>query len=240
MILLGAIMKKKQTELEDIKKRFLSLMSNSVFKLLLIFSMLLSLFILFFFKELTNYINVIAIVGIFLGSIFFFIGVFYEKHFMKLLHFQLLALESVTDDLNKLIKLSENRTLKVKEVALSLTYLINLKKKNYVTKVILLVCGLIFGVLDHYYPLWDLLNFSIVLIVTLGFITIKESLVEFRIKKGWFGSNKAEAKTLIEFLITNSEDIDFTDSDGKLKRTLFPDSMSQKNETTATEEGVTV
>lgn len=100
--------------------------------------------------------------------------------------------------------------------------------------------GVALGLLNYYYPQWDLLKFSIICIVTLGLIILKESIVEFRIKKGWFGTNKIEAKALIDFLVNNSDDIDFTDGNGKLKRTLFPESNSTQEAVKPAEEGVTV
>jgi len=70
------------------------------------------------------------------------------------------------------------------------------------------------------------MNFSFFPFILLTFIIlliIKEQLTEYRIRKGLFGTNRTETKALIEFIIKNSEDIDFTDSNGNLRRALLPE-----------------
>ena len=62
------------------------------------------------------------------------------------------------------------------------------------------------------------------LLALLSLLIVKEVLIEYRIKKGIFGTNRTEARALIEFIIKNSEDIDFTDSNGNLRRALLPES----------------
>lgn len=68
----------------------------------------------------------------------------------------------------------------------------------------------------------NLLLLPFALLVFLTLLIIKEQLLEYRIRKGIFGTNRTEAKALIEFLIKNSEDIDFTDSNGNIRRVLLP------------------
>jgi hypothetical protein len=55
-------------------------------------------------------------------------------------------------------------------------------------------------------------------------------ILAYRIQKGLFGTNRTEARALIEFIIKHSEDIDFTDSNGKLRRVLLPEVKSSGTE----------
>ena len=61
----------------------------------------------------------------------------------------------------------------------------------------------------------------------LGLLFLKEALLEYRIRNGYFGTNRSEARELIEFLVKNSDDIDFTDGSGKLRRALEPENQRQ-------------
>ncbi|MGX9726058.1 MAG: hypothetical protein ACTFAK_01685 [Candidatus Electronema sp. VV] len=60
-------------------------------------------------------------------------------------------------------------------------------------------------------------------IVFLIILTVKELLTKYRIRKGLFGTNRAEARELIDFIIKNSDNLDFTDSNGNLRRALLPE-----------------
>lgn len=233
-------MGRRSEEREELIKLFLRVSNTVTFKLLLIISLLITIISFVFVSNVNDYFKYISIYGG-ISSIFLVIGfIFSEKYFIKLLKFQMLTLESIEKDLSKLLERSENKKVAVKEIAISLTYLFNLKKENYKTKIYLVFSAVILVLLNYYYPHWDLLNFSIICIVVLGLIIIKESIVEFRIRKGWFGTNKIEAKALIDFLINNSDDIDFTDGNGKLKRTLFPECTRTQDVVKPVEEGVTV
>ncbi|MCI5125485.1 MAG: hypothetical protein D3925_13670 [Candidatus Electrothrix sp. AR5] len=109
-----------------------------------------------------------------------------------------------------------------KELALSLTYLSHSKRNNTKLKLILFLCTGIFFGLSWIFPLMNLSIITFMLLVCISLLIAKELLMEYRIKKGLFGTNRAEARTLIEFIIKNSEDIDFTDSNGNLRRALLP------------------
>ncbi len=55
---------------------------------------------------------------------------------------------------------------------------------------------------------------NIFLCVLLGsaLLVFLESLIfNYRVNQGWYGSNELEAKEIIDFILKNSEDIDFTD-----------------------------
>ncbi|WP_151800191.1 hypothetical protein [Acinetobacter nosocomialis] len=239
-------MSRKSKETEELKKMFFDLINTSLFKIILISSLLLAILLFVFINKFNvkfefnvnfKYISILLFgYLVFVASII----TFFENYFIKIMKEPLLAFHSLNSDLNKLLKLSVNKKATVKEIAISLTYLFYVKKKNYLTKIILILCGLTLGLLNIYYSEWHLLKLSIICIVAWGLIVLKEDIVEFRIRKGWFGTNKYEAKALIDFLINNSDDIDFTDGNGKLKRTLFPDTTTSPEAVKPVEDGVTV
>lgn len=55
-----------------------------------------------------------------------------------------------------------------------------------------------------------------VLLAGAGFVLLREKLHLYRVTKGFFGNNEAEAREIIRFILSNSENIDFTDG-GKQK-----------------------
>lgn len=224
--------------LEKLTKILYVFLSNIIFRLSFIIILMMAMF---FFTKISNlnYREYISVFGVIITGIVMLGSIYIEKYAFNLLKLQITALEYFTKDLNKLVNRSENKEVAVKEIAISLTYLFNLKEKNYLTKISLVFFAVALALLD-YYSQWVLLNYSIICIVTLALIIIKELIVEFRIKKGWFGTNKIEAKALIEFLISNSDDIDFTDGNGKLKRVLFPESTPSKEVAKPVDGGIAV
>lgn len=224
-------MGKKSKEIEDIKKIFVDLISTFLFKVIIFFLLTLVIFLLSFIGKFDIFFKYVPLSDLIYLPVIIFLFSVVESHFLKRLR---------NSALNKLLILSENKRVTVKEIAISLTYLFNLKKKNRLTKILLVLCGVTLALLNNYYSESSLLKLSMICIVTWGLIVLKETIVEFRIRKGWFGTNKYEAKALIDFLIKNSDDIDFTDGNGKLKRTLFPDTTSSQEAVKPTEDGVTV
>lgn len=127
-----------------------------------------------------------------------------------------------------------------KQMAISLTYLDHIKEQHLRTKVFLLLCAGLMAILNIKFPGLELMNLVTVAIVFEGLIALKELLIEFRIRKGLFGTNSTEARELINFIIQNSKDIDFTDGDGKLRRALLSNKNSEVKQTTGTiHDGVT-
>ncbi|MDH2593993.1 hypothetical protein [Acinetobacter nosocomialis] len=223
-------MEKKSNEIVKRKKIFVDLISTFLSKVAIISLLTLVVFLLSFSGKFDIFFKHFPLSELIYFPFGMFIFVVFEYFFNRLRN----------SDLNKLLVLSENKRVTVKEIAISLTYLFNLKKKNRLTKILLVLCGITLALLNNYYSEWNLLKLSMICIATWGLIVLKETIVEFRIRKGWFGTNKYEAKVLINFLIKNSDDIDFTDGNGKLKRTLFPDTTSSQEGVKPTEDGVIV
>jgi len=117
-----------------------------------------------------------------------------------------------------------------KELALSFSYLRNLKRTYLKLKLVLFTCATIFLSLTWKFPQINLFEISIILLVLIGLLASKEMILAYRIQKGLFGTNRTEARALIEFIIKHSEDIDFTDSNGKLRRVLLPEVKSSGTE----------
>ncbi len=116
-----------------------------------------------------------------------------------------------------------HQKLTTQDVALSLTYLGHLKRSYWSLKLILSLCvGFFFG-LSWIFPQMNLSFLPVILFSFIILLIFKEQLLEYRIRNGLFGTNRTEAKALIEFIIKNSEDIDFTDSNGNLRRALLPE-----------------
>ena len=147
------------------------------------------------------YISLVILCVIFLGS----------------LSISLLFAYKVTN-----VSFTSQEVINTQELALPLIYLRHLKGANLKFQIILFLCTGIFFGLSWKFPQINLSTLPFVLLALLSLLIVKEVLIEYRIKKGIFGTNRTEAKALIEFIIKNSDDIDFTDSNGSLRRALLP------------------
>jgi hypothetical protein len=142
----------------------------------------------------------------------------------------------------RLMRLSlAERAAAAKEMALSLTYLGKLKERHSYIKLALLVCAVALVGLSFRFPDLDLFEFATVSIAALGLLVLKEAVVEYRIRNGLFGTTRSEARELIDFIVENSDDIDFTDSNGNLRKALLPeDSKRDEMKPHFTPGGVTI
>lgn len=82
---------------------------------------------------------------------------------------------------------------------------------------------------------FSVVNFSSFLFVVISvgflFIHIDQKLVDYRIRKGWYGKNEFEAKEIINFVLSHSKKDDFNNSDG-LKRIIpLPEVETEKEMT---------
>jgi hypothetical protein len=125
----------------------------------------------------------------------------------------------------KIIGINIAHRPKPKEVAISLTYLNHLKRSSASTKAALAITSLMGVVvhlrLRHTDPTF--LSVAMACTVTLALIQLKETLLEYRVRKGYFGTTRSEAKALIAFMVTNAKDIDFHDDSGSLRKALTPE-----------------
>ncbi len=75
-----------------------------------------------------------------------------------------------------------------------------------------------------------LLALSSILFIYFFVLSTKGFLVEYRVQTGLFGTNRTEARELIDFIIKNSDNLDFTDSNGNLRRALLPEAKDAAEE----------
>lgn len=108
------------------------------------------------------------------------------------------------------------------DLALSITYLNHLKQGHIGVKSALLLSVVTFSIAAHYLGIDSLRGIALLPLIPLALLTFQELVVEHRIRNGLFGDNPVEAKAMINFMIQNAEDIDFTDNNGKLRKALVP------------------
>jgi len=128
----------------------------------------------------------------------------------------------------------------VENIALSITYLNHLKADHISLKMALLLATVIFVAIGRYLELETVSSISLVPLIPLALIMVQEIVVEYRIRNGLFGSNAQEAKAMIEFMVRNAEDIDFTDGNGKLREVLMPSAKNIAETTGFVDQGVGV
>ena len=114
------------------------------------------------------------------------------------------------------------------DIAVSVTYLKRVKYRHAQLMTLLLVTGVAFATLIYVFELWAIADLGWAPALLMVLIVLKEGVLEFRIKNGLFGSNAYEARPMINFLLENAVDIDFTDGSGKPKRALLPGKFSDR------------
>ncbi len=94
----------------------------------------------------------------------------------------------------------------------------------------LLLCFLVILIISQY--LFMKYSYEVISVVLIFLVSlfIKEQLLGYRIRKGLFGTNRTEARELIDFIIKNSDNLDFTDSNGNLRRALLPEAADAAEE----------
>lgn len=122
----------------------------------------------------------------------------------------------------RLARLNISYRTKPKEVAMSLTYLGHLRRSSASTKIALALAASCSAIAHLRYPDHSLLPIALICTAVLALILLKEMIVEFRVRHGYFGTTRAEAKDLIAFMIKNAKDIDFHDDSGSLRKALLP------------------
>jgi hypothetical protein len=112
-------------------------------------------------------------------------------------------------------------------------------KKSTKIQLTLIVC-LIVNFALSLLPGIEFSNFLFALVSSLIFaIHLDQNLIEYRIKKGWYGTNEFEAKEIINFIISHSNKDDFNDSGG-LKRVIPLPDVEAENEKAKRFDGATV
>jgi hypothetical protein len=115
----------------------------------------------------------------------------------------------------------------VRDIALSVSFLDHYRGKNASVRWLLASCAFALLLGSRVFQGALLLELSAVSLAVLTLIVVKESILEYRIRNGYFGNNRAEAKEMIAFLVENSADIDFTDGGGRLRRILIDEEQGK-------------
>ena len=119
---------------------------------------------------------------------------------------------------------------KIDNIAISLTYINFIKKNNLSIAMVTSVCILcIFSLREMLHQSRYIYIFTVIVVFNL-FLIEKIIITEYRIRKGLFGTNRTEARELIDFIIKNSDNLDFTDSNGNLRRALLPEAKDAVEE----------
>lgn len=116
--------------------------------------------------------------------------------------------------------------------ALSSTYLAHFRKHNRIIRIVLGSLSLALFIL----PWLGLAATIPAANLCAGFfviVALKEAVVGYRVSRGFFGSTDAEARTLIRFLVENSDRIDFDDFNGR-RRPAFEQTPPEEPGTLST------
>lgn len=65
-----------------------------------------------------------------------------------------------------------------------------------------------------------MLALSTTSLALLGIFYLKEWVLKYRVTHGFYGSNAAEARDLVQFIIEHGDDLDFTDGNGLRRPSL--------------------
>ena len=114
------------------------------------------------------------------------------------------------------------------DIAISVTYLKRVKYRHSQLGMILLITAAAFYALVYMFDLGVIRNLVIAPLVLYILLLLKGAVLQFRITHGLFGTNAHEARTMINFLLENAAEIDFTDGSGKPKRALLPERVSDQ------------
>lgn len=154
----------------------------------------------------------------------FFLSIFIS------LSLYLIMLITISISIIKFEKLIYRKRAKANDTSLSLIYIKQLRKNT--NFVILITLGYIFCIF-FFKKIIIYLSLKYIALFILGFnllLVKKELLIKYRIHKGLFGTNHTEARELINFIIKNSDNLDFTDSNGNLRRALLPEAKDAAEE----------
>ncbi len=139
--------------------------------------------------------------------------------------------ESIKRVIEKIFHISDESTIidSHKNTYISLIFFRSKKNDNQKIKYYLLYFAILFIIFQYTFEIFNYKLFFLIFFLV-SFLVIKEQLLEYRISKGLFGTNPTEARDLIDFIIKNSDNLDFTDSNGNLRRALLPEAKDAVEE----------
>lgn len=136
--------------------------------------------------------------------------------------FRRIDLLSALEALQNCPKFLEGARLRSKErAALSVAYLQHLKAKHLFPKLAIGFAGAGFSVAAILTGKTQMFLVSVLLLTLLGLFIVKELVLKYRISRGFYAGNAIEARDLIQFIIEQGDDLDFTDGSGLRRPTLI-------------------
>jgi len=72
------------------------------------------------------------------------------------------------------------------------------------------------------------LQISLIIVILLTLLYIRRLVIEYRILKGYFGTNRHEAGEIIRFIQKNSDDINSSGGNQGQRRRVFPEEVLEE------------
>jgi len=141
--------------------------------------------------------------------------------------------DSVTKRIIKILEKSEkiggpSKNEKIKSLSIVGLFAIKRSKSNVISSLSVLFALIANILISIYLTHSDIVNpLSIIFFIVLLIIAVDEYILFFRIKKGYYGTNKHEAREIINFIISNSNGNDYKGPDGKIK--IFENILNESN-----------
>lgn len=122
----------------------------------------------------------------------------------------------------------QNKRIKKNYPKLSIVGIMRERKVNqkFQTIYLLLIATIVYVFASKFLNFAISNIFLIVLFGSVVLITLESLIFNYRINKGWYGSNESEAREIIDFIVKNSDDIDFTDGNNP-KSIIKPEDIKQ-------------
>lgn len=100
------------------------------------------------------------------------------------------------------------------------------KKSKYNSIYFISLIGIFYLVSSNFLGFNLSIIFLFILFIFIIIISLELFIFNYRVNQGWYGSSESEAREIIDFIIKNSEDIDFTDGN-RPKSIIKPEDIKQ-------------
>ena len=124
----------------------------------------------------------------------------------------------------------ERRQAKIREIypKLSVVKIIQKRREDkiYQARYLLLIATLFCILSNIFFDLGISNFFPVIFIATFILLNLESFLFDYRIRKGWYGTNETEAREIVKFILDNSDNIDFTDG-GSTKSVINPEDIRE-------------
>ena len=128
------------------------------------------------------------------------------------------------------VKANFRKSKKIKKnyPKLSIVGIIRERKVNqkFQTIYLLMIATIIYAFASKFLAFVVSNIFLCILLGSVLLITLETLIFNYRINRGWYGSSESEAREIVDFIVKNSEDIDFTDGNSP-KSIIKPEDIQQ-------------